>query len=72
MSPQLVQRLLNSAPFIPFHLLLTDGRAIAVSAVEVLSWADDGQALSLFDPPETVEYIDPAHVVSIKVREPLE
>lgn len=72
MSPQLVQSLLGSVPFVPFQLLLTDGRSVAVNAVELLSWADDGQSLALFDPPETLEYIDPAHVISIRTRQELE
>lgn len=70
MSPQLIYNFQQAEPFLPFSMHLVDGSVFEITAPELLTQADDGQSLLLFQPPNIHEYFDPTAIVSLRRKEP--
>lgn len=62
-----LRALLDTEPFQPFTMHLSDGRSVAVDNVEFFSLAEDGVCFILFQPPQQQEIFDPSHVVSARM-----
>ena len=70
MTLDLLSRILESVPFAPFDLHLSDGRVFSVRNSEFLMVAEDHRSVSLFEPPHTTDLIDLQHVGSIRLQDP--
>jgi len=66
MNLELAEKLITAEPFVPLQLFPTDGRAITISNVELISIAADSRSLAVVDHPH-VEYIDFEQIVSVRV-----
>lgn len=67
MTPERVLELQDATPFLPFELVLADGRALPVPHPDFLSVQADEEMIRLHDESaKTVEIIDLLHVISLR------
>ncbi|HVS70337.1 MAG TPA: hypothetical protein VHQ47_03695 [Phycisphaerae bacterium] len=66
MTIETLRRTIQSRPFKPFNLNLTDGRSIHVRHPEFVAISGGGRIIAVFDEPDAGEFIDLLHVVSIE------
>jgi hypothetical protein len=70
MTLRLFYSRLSAIPFQALEFFLSDQRVVRLENPELASFAEDGETLVVFIPPETVEFINPTNIVSVRTREP--
>jgi hypothetical protein len=60
----------NAVPFLPYKILLADGRDFSIKHPDFASVSEDEDSITIFDGNGGVEIVDLELVVSLQYREP--
>ena len=67
MTADAVLRFAKVAPFMPFEMLLADGRAVSIPHPDFISVTESEEMVYLYDTADGIETIDLMLVVSLRV-----
>ena len=71
MTTEYIMRIFDARPFVPFMLIMANGREITVSHPELTVIGEYALTVSVIHPSRQVEVIDSALIVSVRTLYPV-